>query len=244
MKVKFVTYNICHGEGLDGKIDIKRQAELIKDINPDAALLQEVDICTDRCGHIDEMAELAKHADMPYYLKGVNIEFQNGLYANGILSKNEIINSGKYLFEKVDEAHEQRNVTYGQITIGGKKIHLFCTHLSTNKEERMLAMNKLLELISKIDKNEYIILGGDFNFGIKLIAKHVYEYDDKEAIEECELLKERLEKIDNTELTWFSESGKACIDTFFYSKNISNAKFKTIKNEYSDHYPVVLEIDI
>ena len=40
MRIKAITFNICHGEGIDGVIDIKRQAEFINKYNPDILVLK------------------------------------------------------------------------------------------------------------------------------------------------------------------------------------------------------------
>ena len=41
MLLKIVTFNIAHGKGLDGIIDLERQAELVRKCNPDIVFLQE-----------------------------------------------------------------------------------------------------------------------------------------------------------------------------------------------------------
>ena len=58
------------------------------------------------------------------------------------------------------------------------------------------------------------------------------------------MLKKYLNKIENNELTWFSEKGSGCIDTIFYSKNIKLIKYETIKTEYSDHSAVYAEFEV
>jgi len=48
LRVRVLTYNIHHGEGTDGKIDLTRIAALIKRLAPDLVALQEVDKATTR----------------------------------------------------------------------------------------------------------------------------------------------------------------------------------------------------
>ena len=53
-----------------------------------------------------------------------------------------------------------------------------------------------------------------------------------------------MNKVDNTEDTWFAANTQGCIDTIFYSKNIKLLKFETIKTEYSDHAAVYAEFEV
>ena len=41
--IRVMTYNIHHGEGVDGNVDIDRIAKVIRDANADIVALQEVD---------------------------------------------------------------------------------------------------------------------------------------------------------------------------------------------------------
>jgi endonuclease/exonuclease/phosphatase family metal-dependent hydrolase len=54
-----MTFNIYHGEGLDGQIDKQRFADLILQENADLVGLQEVDRGTTRVSGRDFIAELA-----------------------------------------------------------------------------------------------------------------------------------------------------------------------------------------
>ena len=245
MDLKILTYNIAHGVGLDGKLDVKRQAELIKEYSPDIACIQEIDVYSKRTNQIDEISIMAEKLDFDYSAMGTTLTIQDGYYGNGILSKYPIIYSMNYLFPKNNYTYEQRGCLYSKIKKDNKLIHLFCLHLSVYEEERIIAIEKLVELIKKIDKNEYIFVAGDFNVGIEKIGEHKYKVkDDEIQHEEFEVLKKYLNKINNSNLTWFSKTGKACIDTIFYSSNIKNIDFKTIENDYSDHSAIVAEFNI
>src|SRR5215213_2148229 len=48
--ITVLTYNIHHGAGGDGKVDIGRIAEVINRVKPDLVALQEVDRKTNRTG--------------------------------------------------------------------------------------------------------------------------------------------------------------------------------------------------
>ncbi|HEY5615862.1 MAG TPA: endonuclease/exonuclease/phosphatase family protein, partial [Bacteroidota bacterium] len=95
--LRVLTFNIHHGEGTDGEIDIKRIAKLIQDSRADIVALQEVDRWTERTKKIDIMNELVDLTEMTYAF-GKTIDFQGGEYGNGVLTRFPIL--------------EERNVLY------------------------------------------------------------------------------------------------------------------------------------
>ena len=48
IQLKTITFNMCHGEGLDGIIDVERQAKFLKKYKPDILFIQEIDMYTQR----------------------------------------------------------------------------------------------------------------------------------------------------------------------------------------------------
>ena len=63
LELRVLTYNIHHGRGTDGQIDLERIAEVILSTRPDLVALQEVDRRTGRSNNADQarldMAPLA-----------------------------------------------------------------------------------------------------------------------------------------------------------------------------------------
>lgn len=245
MNFKVITYNIAHGKGLDGNVDIERQARLIKKYSADVACIQEIDAYSKRTEEVDEISILTEKSGFGYSAMGTTIIFQGGYYGNGILSKHPIRHSKNYLFPITDDTHEQRGCVYTKIRKEGKPINVFSVHLSVYEEERMLAIKSLIKIIEKIDKSENIIIAGDFNVGIEKIGVHQYKMNHEiNVFEEYALLEKHLQKIDNSKLTWFTNTGQGCIDTIFYSENINLNKFETIESNYSDHSAIFAEFNI
>lgn len=83
---RVLTWNIHHGEGVDGKLDLARQAAFIKQVDPDAVYLQEVDVKTKRTGGVDQAAELGRLTGMEVTF-GKAMNFGGGEYGNAILTK-------------------------------------------------------------------------------------------------------------------------------------------------------------
>lgn len=82
------TYNIHHGEGLDGKLDLGRIAKVINSASPDVVALQEVDSAAQRTGGVYQLGVLGEKTLM-HATYGKAINFQGGGYGVGILSKEE-----------------------------------------------------------------------------------------------------------------------------------------------------------
>src|SRR6185437_13939279 len=85
-----MTYNIHHGAGMDKRVDLPRIANLIKQFNPDFVALQEVDVDTNRTGHLNQPAELGKLTGM-HPLFGRAMDYDGGQYGVMILSRSPAI---------------------------------------------------------------------------------------------------------------------------------------------------------
>lgn len=214
---------------------------LLKKYKPDIIFLQEIDMYTNRAYNKNQIYTLSKYTGLTYRSVGTNIKYKNGFYGDGILSKFPIEYSTNYLSPLINPSHEQRGILCNKISFGNTKINIFSLHMSTFEKERILTAKELIKITSKINKYESIIIGGDFNVGIENIGKHLYKYTHKDTFEEYQILKEKFNHINNTEPTWFAGNEKACIDTFFFSKNLKLLNYKLIPTNLSDHYPIYAE---
>ncbi len=224
-----------------GKIDVRRQAILLRKYNPDIIFLQEIDLYTKRAYYKNQLYTLSKYTGLNFKAMGTNIKYKNGFYGDGILSKFPIEYSANYLSPLKNPAHEQRGILCNKISFGNTKINVFSLHMSTFEDERILTVKELLKITSKMNKGEPIIIGGDFNIGITKLGNHKYIFEKKDHYTEYDILKERFKSIDNNENTWHSKEGTGPIDSFFYSKNLQLIRYQIIKTDISDHYPVYSE---
>lgn len=86
VRLRVLSYNIRHGEGMDGKLDLERIARVIREAAPDVVALQEVDRGCRRTRGLDEPAELGKLTGLtPIFEK--NIPYQGGEYGNAVLTR-------------------------------------------------------------------------------------------------------------------------------------------------------------
>ena len=163
LRLRILSYNIHHAEGVDGKLDIPRIAQVILSVNPDLVALQEVDKNTVRTGKVNQGIELSRLTKMNSVF-GSNITFQGGQYGNAILSKFPIIKNKNFLLPNVDSG-EQRGLLQSQIQISNKEnVLFFSTHLDHRRSDtERLASAKAINQIISLDNKSPAILAGDFN---------------------------------------------------------------------------------
>jgi endonuclease/exonuclease/phosphatase family metal-dependent hydrolase len=84
--LRVMAYNLHHGEGVDGRLDLERIAAVIRGANPDLVALQEVDRKATRTGGIDQAAEYARLTGLHVWYGGA-MPFQGGEYGQALLSR-------------------------------------------------------------------------------------------------------------------------------------------------------------
>ena len=163
VRLRVLSYNIHHAEGVDGKLDLERIARVIKSVEPDLVALQEVDWKTTRVKGIDEPVELAMLTGMKAVF-GKNIDLQGGEYGNAVLSRLPIRSKRNHLLPRIDES-EQRGVLELEIALPGDagNIKLLATHLDFRRDdqERLASAKAINALVAASD--EPAILAGDLN---------------------------------------------------------------------------------
>ncbi|QDU38030.1 hypothetical protein Mal4_23500 [Maioricimonas rarisocia] len=85
-RLRVLCYNIHHGRGTDGDVDLERTARVIRDADPDLVALQEVDRKTARAGGVDQTARLAELTGLQGRF-GCQIDFEGGEYGQALLSR-------------------------------------------------------------------------------------------------------------------------------------------------------------
>lgn len=167
-ELRVLTYNIHHGEGVDGKFDLPRIAAVIKSASPDLVALQEVDQGTARASGVDQPAELARLTGMEVVF-GRNIDFQGGGYGTAVLSRLPVKAHSsvklRSFYDGTAEHPEQRGVQIVEIGEPGDAGLVFLsTHLDyrSDDRERMASAETINELAAKYGER-LMILAGDLN---------------------------------------------------------------------------------
>ncbi len=149
LRLKVMTFNIHHSEGLDGQTDVARIADVIRSAKPDLVALQEVDQRMTRTANIDQPAELARLTNM-HVAFGGNLELQGGHYGNAILSRWPLDKTQNHLLPN-SEGGEQRGVLVAEWNAPeAPQLRFMATHFDhrrsdTDRLASAKAVNQLLE---------------------------------------------------------------------------------------------------
>jgi endonuclease/exonuclease/phosphatase family metal-dependent hydrolase len=165
--VTVMSFNIHHGQGTDGVVDLERIARVIRASGADIAGLQEVDRhFADRSSWADQAAELAGLLDW-HLAYGANIDLDPPApgrprvqFGNAVLSRHPI---GRWqntlLFRSPGE--EQRGLLHVEVDPPGLPLHVYVTHLDAFSEaDRVQQAQQVAELVGE---NCPAVLLGDFN---------------------------------------------------------------------------------
>ncbi|MEN8735682.1 MAG: exo-alpha-sialidase [Akkermansiaceae bacterium] len=227
--LKVVSYNIKHGLGMDGKLDLERVAAVIAKEDPDLVALQEVDQNCSRSGKIDQAAELGRLLKM-HHRFGKFMTFQGGEYGMAVLSRFPI---EKTIRHQLPSGAEPRCALEIIVYPDGWQTPLSLIGIHHDWTEAELRVPQVKTLLENLQETKHpVILAGDFNA----------ERDD----DSLALLAAQNWKMLRTHITptWPSAEPKVEID-FFFARDIGEISFqeKVIDEKgVSDHLPISLSL--
>jgi endonuclease/exonuclease/phosphatase family metal-dependent hydrolase len=167
-EIRVITYNIHHGEGLDGKLDLERIAKVLVAEKPDIVALQEVDQGTRRTNGVDQPAELARLTGMRVVF-GRNIDYDGGGYGTAVLTRLPIRSHEsvklKSFYAPTADNPEQRGVQVLELgEAEGPHLWFLCTHLDYRPpdEERMASAKRINGLAAERG-DDLMVMAGDLN---------------------------------------------------------------------------------
>jgi endonuclease/exonuclease/phosphatase family metal-dependent hydrolase len=173
--IKVMTYNIRHGLGHDGSVDLERTAEVIRRQYPDIVAIQEIDRFWSRSGGVDQPKELSRLLGMegefaPNLVGPAEVPGQvDSQYGVMLLTRFPIVRSRHARFPTV-HGWEQRG--YLELRIHPARtgpIRVITTHLEVgharNTEESVRQRTEQASILASRVESEPIpaIVLGDFN---------------------------------------------------------------------------------
>jgi len=176
--------------------------------------------------------------------------------------KYEFINSSTIDFTALD-SKRSRPCLYTKLRLNNKNIHIIGVHLKSgihHTDNRLKQIKAVKNFIKELPQGEPIVIGGDFNSHAKTATKK--EKNDSEFMEEL-LLDQNLERVKNSNFTYYTQWERECLDHIWVSKeNLSEESLwtydiekhskgydtlysvKTYYSEISDHLPISAQIKI
>lgn len=232
---RVMTYNIHHGEGTDGRIDLLRIAELIKQEQADIAALQEVDRSVQRTARRDLPAELAALTGMSCLFSN-NFHYQGGEYGNAMLTRFPVLRWDNTHYRMIRPG-EQRGLLQLVIEIHGRRLLILDTHMDyrSDDSERLMNVEEIKQIAKKYGLP--VVVAGDFN-DTPGSRTHL---NMREEFLDC------WEQIGaGNGFSYSSDKPRKRIDYVFTSKDPALVPLKTWvpQSDASDHLPVVVEFRV
>lgn len=160
-KLRLLTYNIHHGQGMDRKYDYTRLSEVIISTNPDVVALQEVDNKTKRSHNVDQPSIISK-------LTGLNVifqksmDYQGGQYGVAILSKFPIV-AKSHIVLPTKEPFKPKVVLIANIIYNNFDFYVASAHLCHQDQKNRVKQATAISNYFLLNKSKPVILMGDLN---------------------------------------------------------------------------------
>lgn len=232
------TYNIHHGVGLDGLLDLERIAQQVEATGAEVVGLQEVDRhWSERSDFVDQASWLADRLGMEV-VYGANLDrdpltpgAERRQYGTAILSSHHIRSWTNTLLPR-PEGGEQRGLLEAVVRVRGVPVRVFNTHLQHNSQvERLAQIAAIREIVAT--STESVLLVGDLNA--------TPESEEIAAITD-DLVDAWVEAGVGDGYTYDAATPHARIDYVLTSDNIVARTAAVVTTDASDHLPVVADL--
>ena len=271
--LRVACYNIAHGRGLaesnwDGGdaatrlVRLDDIAELLREIDADIVVLNEVDFDTSWSNNVNQAAFLAEKAGYRFHVEERNLDFRvlhrTWRFGNAILSKYPISDAAavdlpSFAGWETMLAGKKRAVRC-DVTAGQKKFRIFGLHLSHRSEEvRERSAAKVVQLVR--ESPHPCVVMGDLNSTPPGFPKSSETPDGKNAITtidtSADLHRQFVDVLaygpqhalpfNEKNLTFRADDPQIIIDWIYLSQSMEFEQYRTVNSLLSDHRPVVAD---
>jgi len=169
MKLRVLSYNIhkCIG-GVDRRYEPSRIVEVIRKLDADVVMLQEVDAGTKRSNGDRQVELLGDELGLRYHTWFPNVDVRGGgHYGNAILSRYPLIESTN--IDLTLRFKKRRSVLHGVLRVRhddtDRTVHVFNMHLGLARYERKRQLQMFLDShpFSHLHHDTPVVVGGDLN---------------------------------------------------------------------------------
>lgn len=253
-----MTYNIRIGKGGGEwnndpqKVDLKPVAELIAIQRPDIVGVQEVDRFRERTAQMDQPVKLAEQLRMtwafqPAYTVAVGTR-PDEQYGIGVLSRFPLQSGERFRLFKPDYSKsfpqypdyysEQRALLHTTVSVAGRTVHLFVTHLGLTVDQRERQIAEILGITSRFPGPK--ILMGDFNAPPKEPAMKLLSLAFHDTLTAAGTTAEQRKSYPA------GDTPREAIDYIFVSHEFRVSSSRVIRDATlaSDHNPVIAEVEL
>lgn len=263
--VRIACYNIAHGRGLadsnwEGGSEEVRQARLdniaalLREIDADILVLNEVDFDASWSDSVDQAAYLAKQVGYPYVASLRNLDFQVGLrrwcFGNAVLSRYPIthaeeIDLPSYATWETALAGKKRAL-FCEVEIDGQGLDLIAAHLSHRSEGlRVKSSQRLLDFVEGLGRP--VVIAGDLNSTPTGFADSQTSSAGMNAIDVFDASGQYVRRPaddtgDPSLYTFRSDRPSRVIDWILVPAGYGLQSYEVVDSLLSDHRPIVADI--
>lgn len=141
---RVLTYNIRHGRGLDGRVDLERVARTIEAAGADVVVLQEVDQRNPRSGMVDQATWLSRRLGMAVVF-GPTMRLGPAAYGNAVLTRLAV---EAWRVAPLPSGLESRAVLQVRLRLpDGTPLDVWATHLGLDPQERLRQAQRIVAML-------------------------------------------------------------------------------------------------
>jgi endonuclease/exonuclease/phosphatase family metal-dependent hydrolase len=238
VRLRVLSYNIhkCIG-GVDRRYEPSRVADVIRALDTDVVMLQEVDAGVTRSRQDKQVELLGDELGMPHRTWYPNVDVRGGgQYGNAILSRYPIIESTN--IDLTLRFKKRRSVLHSVLRVRhddvDRTVHVFNMHLGLARYERRRQLEKFLAShpFAHLHHDTPVVVGGDLN-------------DVYGGLGEL-LAPAGFRGIDRRPLTFPAWGPLRALDAIFVRGNVDFLRLarcdSALARRASDHRPLVAEV--
>jgi endonuclease/exonuclease/phosphatase family metal-dependent hydrolase len=163
---RIMTYNVHRCVGVDGKLDVRRTAEVIAESEPDIVALQELDVGRARTRGVDQAHAIAELLGMRFHFHAA-LKVEEELYGDALLTAypERLIKAGPLPGLPTLPKLEPRGALWAELEVDGGVLNVVNTHFGLLAGEQHAQTDALLgpDWLGSAPKTDNFILLGDFN---------------------------------------------------------------------------------
>jgi endonuclease/exonuclease/phosphatase family metal-dependent hydrolase len=154
------SYNVHRCVGTDGRCDVNRVANVIREMDCDTIGLQEVDSRPGARSDSKQLEYLATATGMQA-VAGSTIIQHNRDYGNALLTRRKILDVRRHDLTYL--RFEPRGALEVDLEVAGMCVRVFVMHLGLLPIERRFQVRKVLSILRAMPMNQPVVVVGDIN---------------------------------------------------------------------------------
>ena len=158
--LRVVTWNIHHGRGLDGRVDLERIARVLEPLDADLLALQELDAGRARTGGVDQSAALAARLGMRAIFYEAFEDDDGGRYGHALLTRSAPTRTTLAPLPRWP-LREPRGLIDARVDTRLGPVRAMSTHLGLLELERIRQARAIVGRVR--DARHPVVLLGDLN---------------------------------------------------------------------------------